>query len=129
MMVEYNQSIYYDRAFYAQDIAGSIAWARANHKTGILSADEFSTIEKGLKQVGEEWESDCFDIKPGIDEDIHTAIERRLCEIGMVPSASSLHWYLNSDSRHKNWRKATHRYEGRNFWVWIALIRSRTKQE
>lgn len=83
-MVEYNQSIYYDRAFYAQDIAGSIAWARANHKAGILSAEEFSTIENGLKHVENEWENGVFDIKPGIDEDIHTANERRLSEIGMA---------------------------------------------
>jgi len=84
-MVEYNQSIYYDRAFYAQDIAGSIAWARANHKAGILSVEEFSTIENGLSQIKKEWEKDCFDIKPGVDEDIHTANERRLSEIGMIP--------------------------------------------
>jgi len=82
-MVEYNQSIYYDRVFYAQDIAGSIAWARANHKAGILSVEEFSTIKKGLKQVEKEWEDGVFDIKPEIDEDIHTANERRLSEIGL----------------------------------------------
>ena len=83
-MVEYNQSIYYDRAFYAQDIAGSIAWARANHEVGILSAEEFSAIEEGLKKVEEEWEDNKFVIKPGIDEDIHTANERRLSEIGVI---------------------------------------------
>ena len=82
LMVEYNQSIYYDRAFYAQDIAGSIAWARANHKSGILSAEEFMKIQDGLKEVGREWEEKKFEIRPGIDEDIHTANERRLSEIG-----------------------------------------------
>ena len=80
-MTEYNQSIYYDRAFYKQDITGSIAWARANHKNGILSAEEFGKIEKGLAEVQKEWEEGRFDIKPGIDEDIHTANERRLSEI------------------------------------------------
>ena len=80
-MTQYNESIYYDRAFYAQDIAGSIAWARANHKKGILSAEEFTTIEKGLNEVKKEWKDGTFDIKPGIDEDIHTANERRLSEI------------------------------------------------
>ncbi len=81
-MVEYNQSIYYDRAFYAQDIAGSIAWARANHKSGILSAEEFEIIQNGLKSVEKEWKEGTFEIRPGIDEDIHTANERRLSEIG-----------------------------------------------
>ena len=80
-MTEYNQSIYYDRAFYKQDIAGSVAWARANHKTGILSAEELSQIEKGLGEVQGEWEAGIFKIIPGVDEDIHTANERRLSEI------------------------------------------------
>lgn len=77
LMTEYNQSIYYDRAFYKQDIAGSVAWARANHHKGILSADEFSKIEKGLEQVQQEWAEGVFEIRPGLDEDIHTANERR----------------------------------------------------
>ena len=80
-MTEYNQSIYYDRAFYKQDIAGSGAWARANQKTGILSAEELARIEKGLEEVQSEWETGTFKIIPGIDEDIHTANERRLSEI------------------------------------------------
>ena len=80
-MVEYNQSIYYDRAFYEQDIAGSLAWARANHNNGILSAEEFAKVEEGLAAVQQEWESGTFQIKPGIDEDIHTANERRLSEM------------------------------------------------
>ena len=80
-MIEYNQSIYYDRAFFRQDIAGSIAWAKANHKAGILSQDELRMIVEGLREVEAEWEKGTFEIKPGIDEDIHTANERRLSEI------------------------------------------------
>lgn len=80
-MVSYNESIYYDRAFHTQDILGSIAWARANHKNGILTAAEFSTIESGLKKVEAEWAAGIFNIIPGVDEDIHTANERRLGEI------------------------------------------------
>ena len=76
LMVAYNESINFDKVFYAQDIRGSIAYARANVKTGILSQAEFETIEKGLNQVLEEWEGNKFVIKPGIDEDIHTANER-----------------------------------------------------
>lgn len=80
-MVSYNESIYYDRAFYAQDIRGSIAWARANHNNGILTAEEFAAIEGGFKKVEEEWQTGSFKIIPGVDEDIHTANERRLGEI------------------------------------------------
>jgi argininosuccinate lyase len=67
-MVSYNESIYYDRAFHAQDILGSIAWARANHKAGILTASEFSAIESGLKKVEEEWVAGTFKIIPSVDE-------------------------------------------------------------
>jgi len=90
-MVAYNESIYFDRAFYAQDIAGSIAFARANKNSGILSDDEFSAIERGFHQVKEEWASNSFDIKPGVDEDIHTANERRLGEIIGSNIAGKLH--------------------------------------
>lgn len=90
-MVSYNESIYYDRAFYAQDIRGSIAWARANKQRGILTDHEFSEIERGLKAVEEEWKTDKFDIKPGVDEDIHTANERRLGEIIGTNIAGKLH--------------------------------------
>jgi argininosuccinate lyase len=90
-MVQYNESIYFDRALYAQDIAGSIAYARANTKTGILTQDEFSKIEAGLKAVEKEWASGKFEIRPGIDEDIHTANERRLGEIIGKDIAGKLH--------------------------------------
>ena len=96
LMTEYNQSIYYDRAFYHQDIAGSIAWARANHKAGIISTEELQKIVKGLEGVEKEWVDGTFEILPGVDEvpqllllvaahthptqDIHTANERRLSE-------------------------------------------------
>ena len=80
IMEQYNASLPYDRLFYSQDIAGSIAFARANYNNGILTSSEFSAIEKGLAQVKKEWANDTFEIKQN-DEDIHTANERRLSEI------------------------------------------------
>lgn len=91
LMVAYNESIYYDRAFYSQDIRGSIAWARANKHKGILSEHEFSEIERGLKEVEQEWRDNKFNIQSGIDEDIHTANERRLGEIIGKDIAGKLH--------------------------------------
>jgi argininosuccinate lyase len=91
IMVQYNESIYFDRAFYAQDIRGSVAFARANQKTGLLTAEEFSEIERGFKQVLKEWEDGTFTIQPGVDEDIHTANERRLGEIIGTAIAGKLH--------------------------------------
>ena len=91
IMVQYNESIYFDRAFYSQDIRGSIAYARANTKNNILTQEEFKEIERGFKQVLKEWQDGTFEIKPGIDEDIHTANERRLGEIIGKDIAGKLH--------------------------------------
>lgn len=66
-MVSYKESIYYDRAFHTQDILGSIAWARRNHKVGILSAEEFQAIEEGLRQVEAEWVAGTFKIIHGVN--------------------------------------------------------------
>ena len=90
-MVAYNESIYFDRVFFAQDIDGSIAYARANTKTTILTQAEFAKIEKGLLAVKAEWEAGKFEIQPGVDEDIHTANERRLGEIIGKDVAGKLH--------------------------------------
>lgn len=67
-MEAYNESLSYDKAFYAQDIAGSIAWARANKNVGILTEKEFDEIERGFSIVKKEWDTDSFEIKPRVDE-------------------------------------------------------------
>ncbi|KAM5431092.1 putative argininosuccinate lyase [Microsporum canis] len=91
LMVTYNESINFDKVFYAQDIQGSIAFARANVGTGILTKEEFTAIEKGLTQVLQEWKDGKFVIQHGVDEDIHTANERRLGEIIGKDIAGKLH--------------------------------------
>jgi argininosuccinate lyase len=91
LMIQYNESFTFDRILYAQDIAGSIAFARANTKNGILTEAEFSKIEKGLEEVEKEWAEDRFNIIPGTDEDIHTANERRLGEVIGKDVAGKLH--------------------------------------
>ncbi|KAL8956411.1 MAG: hypothetical protein Q9193_006073 [Seirophora villosa] len=90
-MEAYNESLTHDRKFYAQDIDGSIAWARANKNVGILTEKEFSEIERGFALVKDEWDADTFQIKPGVDEDIHTANERRLGEVIGQAVAGKLH--------------------------------------
>lgn len=79
-MVKYNESLPYDRIFWKQDILGSLAFARANARGGILTQHELSEIERGFQQIAQEWSTDSFAAKPE-DEDIHTANERRLGEI------------------------------------------------
>ena len=90
LMQAYNDSLPFDRVFWRQDIAGSIAYARANSKCGVITDEEFKKIENGFKLIAEEWESDSFEIRPN-DEDIHTANERRLREIIGKDVAGKLH--------------------------------------
>ena len=75
-----NDSIEFDHVLYAEDIEGSMAYARALAQAGVLRVDEAEAIIEGLRQVTREFASDRFELAEG-DEDIHTAVERRLIEI------------------------------------------------
>lgn len=81
-------SIETDYELYPYDIAGSVAHARGLRAAGLLSAAQLTAIERGLKRIKRELDQGEFDFEPG-DEDIHTAIERRLTEI--TPAGASLH--------------------------------------
>ncbi len=77
-------SISFDQRMYREDIAGSIAYARAIMAAGVITADEAETIVRGLEQVLAEFDAGTFALQPE-DEDIHTAVERRLTElVGVV---------------------------------------------
>ena len=62
------------------DIAGSLAHARGLLAAGLVTEGELGRIEKGLGTILEELQSGAFDFADS-DEDIHTAIERRLTEL------------------------------------------------
>lgn len=75
-----NDSLPYDQRLAMQDIQGSVAYARAIQIAGIITPLEAERLVDGLYQVKAEFESDVFEFQPG-DEDIHTAVERRLTEL------------------------------------------------
>ncbi|MBK8900889.1 MAG: argininosuccinate lyase [Anaerolineaceae bacterium] len=86
---EFNASLRFDQRLAAQDIAGSQAWARGLVAAGVLTQAEADTIVAGLAQVGEELADGRFQFHPA-DEDIHTAVERRLTEL-LGPVGGKLH--------------------------------------
>ena len=86
---QFNASIGFDRRLYAEDIAGSIAWAQGLVGAGVLTQDEADAIAGGLAQVRAEFEDGSFAFDAG-DEDIHTAVERRLIEL-IGPVGGKLH--------------------------------------
>lgn len=77
---EYNNSIAFDWRLAEADIRGSLAWAKALAQAGVLAETEASQICAGLDQVLSEALSGQFVIQPS-DEDVHTAVERRLTEL------------------------------------------------
>jgi argininosuccinate lyase len=74
-----NASIDFDRRLYREDIRGSIAYAKALEKRGILDLNETRTVIAGLLEIEREIASGTFDFRDE-DEDIHMSIERRLFE-------------------------------------------------
>jgi argininosuccinate lyase len=84
-----NTSLPVDKRLAIQDVDGSFAWADAIHRAGILTDKEHTSISLGLATVKEEFSSGRFSFAP-IDEDIHTAVERRLTEL-IGEAAGKLH--------------------------------------
>jgi len=84
-MRRFNDSFPVDRRMWAEDIAGSIAWAGGLARAGILTAAERDELIAGLAAVR------AGTFAPVLaDEDIHTAVERRLGEL-IGPLAGKLH--------------------------------------
>lgn len=76
----FSSSLEQDLELFEYDIAGSIAHARGLQAAGLLTKAQLTAIEKGLKQVHRELRAGEFEFAE-TDEDIHTAVERRLTEL------------------------------------------------
>jgi argininosuccinate lyase len=85
----YTSSLSVDRRLAADDVAGSRAHARMLRGIGVLSSAEHRAVDAGLRAIAAELSSDAFVVAPS-DEDIHTAVERRLFELA-GPVAGMLH--------------------------------------
>jgi len=104
-----NDSLRFDRRLYAEDIAGSMAYARALAAASVITRDEAETIIEGLHSVKVEFDGGTFEFKP-TDEDIHTAVERRLTEL-VGPVGGKLH-----TGRSRNDQVAT------DFRLWVMRV-------
>lgn len=86
---KFNASLSFDVRLAEQDIAGSMAWANGLAAAGVLTPTEAAQIINGLEMVRQELADGTFVFAPG-DEDVHTAVERRLTEI-VGPVGGKLH--------------------------------------
>ena len=83
-----NDSLPFDRRLFREDIAGSVAHVRMLAEVGLVSADERDAVLHALDRVGAEMADDSFAFVAS-DEDIHTAVERRVTEL--APEGGKLH--------------------------------------
>ncbi|HTN81447.1 MAG TPA: argininosuccinate lyase [Acidimicrobiales bacterium] len=79
-LLAFTASLPFDRRLAADDIAGSRAHVRGLVRAGLLDGDEAAAILSALDTVASELGAGTFAFAPA-DEDIHTAIERRVTEI------------------------------------------------
>jgi len=80
VVMDYSSSLEVDRILAADDLAGSRAHVRGLHRGGLTDDVETAALLEALDQVEGEFEAGTFTFSPG-DEDVHTAVERRVTEI------------------------------------------------
>ncbi len=69
-----------DRRLLGDDVEGSIAHAEMLHHVGLLSDDEHEAIHRGLLTILADARDGTFEFL-ATDEDVHSAVERRLVEL------------------------------------------------
>ena len=88
-LMAYTVSLGFDRTMWRDDIAGSAAHVRGLARVGLLTEIERDAVLAALAQVADEMEADTF-VFVESDEDIHTAVERRVTELA-GPAGGKLH--------------------------------------
>ncbi len=79
-LVAFTQSLSFDQQLWSFDIIGSLAHVHMLGVAGVLSSTEVAIISEALNTIRSEFESDKF-VFLDTDEDIHTAIERRVTQL------------------------------------------------
>ena len=85
-LLAYTVSLPFDRRLARDDIEGSRAHVRMLGRVGLLDAAEVSGVIDALDTVERELAEGSFAFAAG-DEDIHTAVERRVTELAGAPGA------------------------------------------
>jgi argininosuccinate lyase len=85
-LLAFTESLSFDRRLAADDLDGSRAHVAGLARAGLLSAEERDAVLDALDRVGEELADGTFAFAPS-DEDVHTAIERRVTELAGAAGA------------------------------------------
>ncbi len=76
----FNDSLPFDYRLLMEDIAGSIAWARAIHRAGVLSDTELTALLAALAELAVQAQTDPTAPLGSGQEDVHSWVETRLIE-------------------------------------------------
>ncbi|MDW8336606.1 MAG: argininosuccinate lyase [Tepidimonas sp.] len=80
LVQRYTASVFFDRRLWKADIQGSLAHAEMLAAQGIISAQDWADIQRGLQQIAQEIENGTFQWKLEL-EDVHLNIEARLTQL------------------------------------------------
>lgn len=76
---DFGVSFPFDRRLFEDDVTGSLAWAAALARAGVLDAADAAAITGGLQAILERGRTDPSWVN-GDDEDVHSFVERQLVE-------------------------------------------------
>jgi argininosuccinate lyase len=77
----FNRSLRFDARLWREDVRGSIAWAHAIERAGVLTAAERAKIVSALESIDAELERDPSSLATSSAEDIHSFVEQRLSDL------------------------------------------------
>jgi argininosuccinate lyase len=77
LLKKFSESISFDWRLYRHDIRGSIAYAAALERAGILTPEECVAIQSGLRGIEADIDAGVFDFRTDL-EDVHMNIEAEL---------------------------------------------------
>ncbi|MEA2023306.1 MAG: argininosuccinate lyase, partial [Actinomycetota bacterium] len=117
-----------DRRLLVDDVTGSLAHVTMLGEVGLLDAGAVSRIKEGLEHVLEEAHAGRFEFRD-TDEDVHTAVERRLGELigedaGRLHTGRSRNDQIALDLRLYLRRAVDHRVEQIQHLVRVLVDRS-----
>lgn len=74
---DFGISFRFDRRLFEDDVTGSLAWASALERAGVLEAATAARIREGLSTILRDGQADPSSVN-GPDEDVHSFVERQL---------------------------------------------------
>ena len=78
-LLAWGASFSFDRRLFEDDVNGSLAWAEALARAGVLTTTDADAIRRGLTSILESGRADAKFLT-GPDEDVHSFVERVLVE-------------------------------------------------